>query len=300
MTCIVAFSPPPPPSHYHPPLHARTPRCAVERPLQSGRLAVSTGFALTVLCIAVVAVGSGVQQASLYGYVASFPPRYTQALMTGEGLAGLVVSVNRIVTKASVSNDKAGLTKSTYVFFALGVTLILSAALIFRRIYYSAFARGHLMRSHSLERTPSFREHGNGKAEDEAVLLPAEEPPHLSSTTTTAAASALAARSYDRESRRNGQPVVAEAVELGDAKVNGESGVGRENGNGDDSDGSLSRVDRGCLNDGRGSGRPISPSPSCCATSVACPRWWSLLCGLLWPRSRRRVFGLIYKIAISH
>lgn len=40
-------------------------------------------------------------QAAIFGYAAVFPPRYTQAMMAGQGLAGLIVAVAGIAAAAS-------------------------------------------------------------------------------------------------------------------------------------------------------------------------------------------------------
>ncbi len=40
-------------------------------------------------------------QAAIFGYAAVFPPRYTQAMMAGQGLAGVIVAVAGIATAAS-------------------------------------------------------------------------------------------------------------------------------------------------------------------------------------------------------
>ena len=62
-----------------------------------------------------------VQQASYYGLAGMLPPRYTQALMLGESVAGLIVSVLRIITKASTNSERKG----AIAFFSLGLAYIL-------------------------------------------------------------------------------------------------------------------------------------------------------------------------------
>ncbi len=48
------------------------------------------------------------------------PPRYTQALMLGESLAGLVVSLLRVVTKVSAHSERTG----AIAFFSIAVGYI--------------------------------------------------------------------------------------------------------------------------------------------------------------------------------
>lgn len=71
-----------------------------------------------------------VQQASLYGLSGMFPSKHTQALMTGEGVAGVLVSINRIVTKGLIDDNdsgdlnRPGLRYSTYMYFSISATII--------------------------------------------------------------------------------------------------------------------------------------------------------------------------------
>ena len=45
------------------------------------------------------------------------PSMYTQGVMTGEGVAGVAVSLNRIITKGSYAQTDQGLDSSAFSFF---------------------------------------------------------------------------------------------------------------------------------------------------------------------------------------
>ena len=80
------------------------------------------------LCLAgLTGIGDGLTQSSLYGYggrimfspafsfnnlIGMFPPKYMGAITGGNGVAGVVVSILRIATKAMYPNDTTGLRKS--------------------------------------------------------------------------------------------------------------------------------------------------------------------------------------------
>lgn len=78
-------------------------------------LSTQTAFYLTLLSVALVGFGSGVQQTSYYGLSSMLPKKYSQAVMAGESIAGVVVSINRIITKAAIENEET----SSITFFVI-------------------------------------------------------------------------------------------------------------------------------------------------------------------------------------
>jgi hypothetical protein len=46
-----------------------------------------------------IGVATAVLQSSVFGFASMFPPIYSQAVMSGQGFAGIIASVLRIVTK---------------------------------------------------------------------------------------------------------------------------------------------------------------------------------------------------------
>ncbi|XP_078041485.1 equilibrative nucleoside transporter 3 isoform X1 [Augochlora pura] len=77
--------------------------------------AVATSYTINLVAVAIVSLGCTVQQSSFYGYTSMLPSRYTQAVMTGESLAGLLVSTDRIFTKLLLDDERS----STSMFFCL-------------------------------------------------------------------------------------------------------------------------------------------------------------------------------------
>ncbi|KAH9365108.1 hypothetical protein HPB48_016623 [Haemaphysalis longicornis] len=75
------------------------------------------GYRANLIAIAIVALGCTVQQSSFYGYTSMLPSRYTQAVMTGESAAGVLVSANRILTKALLRDERL----NTLLFFLVSV-----------------------------------------------------------------------------------------------------------------------------------------------------------------------------------
>ncbi|CAG0901320.1 unnamed protein product [Darwinula stevensoni] len=100
----------------------------------------STAYRLNLLAVAVVAVGCTVQQSSFYGYTSMLPPRYTQAVMTGESAAGLMVSTNRIVTKLLLDDSKA----NTAIFFFISILIVFLCFVLFQLVQRTEFVRFHV------------------------------------------------------------------------------------------------------------------------------------------------------------
>lgn len=86
----------------------------------------ATSYNINLMAVAVVALGCTVQQSSFYGYTSMLPPRYTQAVMTGESAAGLLISSNRIATKALLDNERV----NTMIFFAVSIAIVLLCFII--------------------------------------------------------------------------------------------------------------------------------------------------------------------------
>lgn len=82
------------------------------------------GFWTLLLSVLTTSIGGGIQQSSLYGLMGIFGERYTMAMMVGESGAGLMVSMMRILTKASYGDSEDGVQHSTYLFLYLSISFI--------------------------------------------------------------------------------------------------------------------------------------------------------------------------------
>ncbi|CAL1526053.1 unnamed protein product, partial [Lymnaea stagnalis] len=81
-----------------------------------------------------------VQQSSFYGYANMLPRRYTQAVMVGESLAGVLVSFNRIVTKLLLEDEKV----NTIIFFIISLVVIVVCCVTFFLARWTSFVQHHL------------------------------------------------------------------------------------------------------------------------------------------------------------
>ncbi|XP_071715086.1 equilibrative nucleotide transporter 8-like [Rutidosis leptorrhynchoides] len=90
------------------------------------RTANESNIAFVVLVTMVMASGlaDGLVGGSLVGATGELPGRYMQAVFAGNATAGLVVSILRIITKASLPHTQNGLQKSTQIYFVFSALIV--------------------------------------------------------------------------------------------------------------------------------------------------------------------------------
>ncbi|ELU15279.1 hypothetical protein CAPTEDRAFT_221558 [Capitella teleta] len=97
-------------------------------------------YFVTLAAVSLIALGCTVQQSSFYGYTSMLPKRYTQAVMTGESAAGVIVSVNRILTKSFLSDPR----RNTVIFFGVSIASVVLCCIIFHATRHTTFVRYHV------------------------------------------------------------------------------------------------------------------------------------------------------------
>ncbi|XP_012270453.1 equilibrative nucleoside transporter 4 [Orussus abietinus] len=101
---------------------------------------VATSYTINLIAVAIVSLGCTVQQSSFYGYTSMLPSRYTQAVMAGESAAGFWISVNRILTKAVVDDERG----NTSVFFGLSTMTIIMCFVLNHLVRKSDFVQFYI------------------------------------------------------------------------------------------------------------------------------------------------------------
>ncbi|XP_037069629.1 equilibrative nucleoside transporter 4-like [Pollicipes pollicipes] len=100
----------------------------------------TTSYGVNLLAVSVVAVGCTAQQSSFYGYTGMLPNRYTQAVMTGESAAGVLVSTSRILTRLLLDDVRL----NTLVFFCCSLLLVAVCCVLHQLLRRTAFVRHHV------------------------------------------------------------------------------------------------------------------------------------------------------------
>ncbi|XP_071703851.1 equilibrative nucleotide transporter 8-like [Rutidosis leptorrhynchoides] len=83
-------------------------------------------FSVLVTMVVVSGLANGLVGGSLVGSTGELPGRYMQAVFAGNATAGLMVSILRILTKASLPHTQKGLRISTRIYFITSVLIVLS------------------------------------------------------------------------------------------------------------------------------------------------------------------------------
>jgi MFS family permease len=102
-------------------------------PLLSATLQVDAAFALMCVLIVVMGIANAIAQTSVFSLGAMMPPKYTNAVMLGNAVAGIIITLARIICLASFPHTDSGLLVSTLIYFAIAGVFILGC--IFTQIH---------------------------------------------------------------------------------------------------------------------------------------------------------------------
>ncbi|XP_049931209.1 equilibrative nucleotide transporter 8-like isoform X2 [Nymphaea colorata] len=86
-------------------------------------------YFMTVLAVTVCGLADGLAGGSLVGSVGELPERYMQAVFAGTACSGVLVSVLRIITKASLPQTPQGLQRSAQLYFIVSVLFMATCIL---------------------------------------------------------------------------------------------------------------------------------------------------------------------------
>lgn len=110
---------------------------------------------------------------TLFGLAAMFPAQYTTALMSGSGVAGIIIFVLRSITKASLESgsDPNGARKSSIIYFSATGVVLLFCLISVGLIKVIPFAKYYMKRSSNEEESSLLENHYAGpKATYRTVL----------------------------------------------------------------------------------------------------------------------------------
>ncbi|XP_010250136.1 PREDICTED: equilibrative nucleotide transporter 8-like [Nelumbo nucifera] len=82
-------------------------------------------YGATVATVAVCGLADGLIGGSLIGSSGELPKRYMQAVFAGTASSGVLVSILRIITKASLPKTPQGLRASTHLYFVVSTLIVL-------------------------------------------------------------------------------------------------------------------------------------------------------------------------------
>eukprot|EP00736_Rhodelphis_marinus_P000375 Rmarinus@m.28983 len=106
-------------------------------------LGLEASFALTLLAVGVMGAATSICLGSLFGLAGVMGPCFTEAVMSGNGISGLVVVFCRVLTKAILRDDEDGIDDdekesrlylSTWIYFSTAVLTVLACITGFNRL----------------------------------------------------------------------------------------------------------------------------------------------------------------------
>jgi len=113
----------------------------IEDSVQRGQQSRFGGWGALLGSVCVVSVGAGVQQSSFYGFASVFGSSYTMSMMFGESFAGVLVSLNRILTKVSYDDSPESVKESTFLFIYLSIAFTVICIIASEWSFRSSFVK---------------------------------------------------------------------------------------------------------------------------------------------------------------
>ncbi|KAI3803469.1 hypothetical protein L1987_31621 [Smallanthus sonchifolius] len=105
-------------------------------------------FVVLVSVVMISGLADGLVGGSLVGATGELPGRYMQAVFAGNATAGLVVSILRIITKASLPHTEKGLRASTQIYFVFSALIILLCVICTNVLHRLPLIRYYRNRKH--------------------------------------------------------------------------------------------------------------------------------------------------------
>jgi hypothetical protein len=145
------------------------------------------GYQVGLLLLAASGVATAVMEASLFGYFSAFPPAFNGALVSGQGLAGVLASVIQIATRAAIPREPA---TATLVYCVLGAVIMAGSVAAHMLLVRLPFARAVIKATAARRGSRSDDSSGTGDDDEEGGD---GSNAAISSSTTTAAETGAAA-----------------------------------------------------------------------------------------------------------
>ncbi|KAF2070178.1 hypothetical protein CYY_008505 [Polysphondylium violaceum] len=92
---------------------------------------MKSSMAISLICTFLSGSIASLLFGSVLGLVGLFPMEYTGAVMSGNGVAGIIASLLRIITKVSVPDNSSGAKESSFLFFFLAAGVLVFCFLCF-------------------------------------------------------------------------------------------------------------------------------------------------------------------------
>ncbi|XP_028784217.1 equilibrative nucleotide transporter 8-like [Neltuma alba] len=109
----------------------------------------SGAYGLTVAAVVICGLADGLVGGSLVGSAGKLPKQYMQAVFAGTASSGIIISILRIITKASLPQTPKGLQTSAHLYFIVA-TIFLFFCIIFCNLLFKLPVMQQYYHHHSL------------------------------------------------------------------------------------------------------------------------------------------------------
>ncbi|KAL2338387.1 hypothetical protein Fmac_012833 [Flemingia macrophylla] len=96
----------------------------------------SGAYGMTVAAVVICGLADGLVGGSLIGSAGKLPKQYMQAVFAGTASSGIIISILRIITKASLSQTPKGLKISAHLYFMVA-TVFLLCCIVFSNLQHN-------------------------------------------------------------------------------------------------------------------------------------------------------------------
>lgn len=139
------------------------------------------GFTLTIIMVIMTALCTALCQGGIFGFAGMLPPIYIQAVMSGNGLAGITTSIIRVITKVTLESKKPvtleTLNLSAAIYFFVSAAVIIVCIVSYFIMVRTGFA-AHFLGTGAL----SEEEKANLLSEEEDIFIDDKASPPPAST----------------------------------------------------------------------------------------------------------------------
>ncbi|XP_074281077.1 equilibrative nucleotide transporter 8 [Silene latifolia] len=112
-------------------------------------------FLLTGVSVVVCGLADGLIGGSLIGFAGQLPKEYMQAVFAGTASSGVLVSILRVITKASLPENQQGLKTSTHFYFIVSAIILLICMICSNLLFTLPLIQNHYNQLNNQTNFPS-------------------------------------------------------------------------------------------------------------------------------------------------
>lgn len=138
------------------------------------------GFSITMVLVFCTAIFTSILQGGIFGFAGMLPPIYIQAVMLGNGFAGITTSVIRVVTKVTIESKKPVTLKqlnlSAAIYFFVSAGFIVLCVISYFIMSRTPFVLSYIQKQQQASSSSESNEEESLIEKRESTEIAAEKP----------------------------------------------------------------------------------------------------------------------------